>query len=56
MEDQGLCQSCQAMLCGCRAETKDKHYNLSGKLISCNMYMKRVRPGYCENCESGGRL
>ena len=56
IEDQELCQSCQGILCGCQANITDQIFDASGKLVKCDMYMKRVKPGYCENCESGGRL
>lgn len=44
------------MLCGCNAKEEDKTYNEKGEIIACKMYMDRIHPGYCVNCESGGRL
>ena len=51
---ENLCDSCQGMLCGCKAKEDDKVYSDEGKVIFCKMYMRRVRPGHCINCESGG--
>jgi len=51
-----FCDSCQAQLCGCKATEKDNVKNEKDEIISCKLYMKRVRPGVCIDCESGGRL